>query len=267
MLRLGEAPLGDHLVEEDGLVYPRELVIHDDPVPGRFSASVLVEGAAGPPWHMIVVGLESDRFGMRARFEAALATADARQRARLSTALSACYSGLFGFRARGPGRAGFDAWVEGLPIAPDRETPLSPDGPVEIARLVEEAGCQLVTASPGTGHVPVGHDLLFYLLAEVERGLEDARFDEVASFDPDEVDREDGPPLPYTLRAWLGGRRYEGAALGRGDCYDAPAALALLNAILRELGTEGRFRALGIDGGHFGYGSPDRLLALDDEDW
>ncbi|MBW2461013.1 MAG: hypothetical protein JRH11_05165 [Deltaproteobacteria bacterium] len=266
MLRLATPSLADHLFEDGGVVHARDLAVRDEALPPRFSASLLEEGPEGPPWNMIITGLETGRLEMRSRFESALATANARQRARMSTALSACYSGMFGFRRDGPGRTGFEAWAAALPIAPDRERAARDAGSSSnsLTELEPRQGCRFVTFSPETGHVPVGHDLLLYFLAEAQPALVDVRFDEVADFDPD-VDRPEPAPSPYTLHAWLAGRRYEAAAHAHGDHYDVLSAIGFLNSIMGRLGRGDRYHLLGVDSELVAHGPPEFLLALEDD--
>ncbi|MFK8004227.1 MAG: hypothetical protein AB8H86_31970 [Polyangiales bacterium] len=249
-------PLPEHLVLDEGIVYSRELTVRDAAVPERFAASPLVEGAEGLTWHGLVTGLETNRSGMWERFEDALTMADRRQRARLSTALSACYSGLFGFRSAGSGRDAFDAWVATLSIKPDRERAL-----IDVPKSGDIAGCVRLPFSPGTGHFPVGHDLLLYLLAEVESLLDGAEFADVARFDADKRTREE--LSPYTLQAWTHGRVFEAPAHARGDTYDVPGVVGFFNAVLRDMGGEGRFRL--VDGGA-AYGAAASLRALGRKD-
>lgn len=227
--------LPEHLIRDEGILYSRELAVRDESAPGRFAASPLVEGAEGLTWHGLVTGLETNRANMRGRFEDALTQADPRQRARLSTSLSACYSGLFGFRSGGTGRDTFDGWVATLSIKPDRERALG-----DVRKPYETAGCVHVPFSPGTGHFPVGHDLLLYLLAEVDPILARAEFADIARFSADDDKRD--VPSPYTLRAWVGGHLFEAPAHALGDTYDASAVVGFLNAVLRHLGGEARFR-------------------------
>lgn len=245
--------LPEHLVHDEGTVYSRELAVRDEPVPERFAASPLVEGAEGLTWHGLVTGLETNRSDMWERFEEALTTADPRQRARLSTSLSACYSGLFGFRSDGPGRDAFDAWVATLSIKPDRER-----APVDAPESGELAGCVHVPFGAGTGHFPVGHDLLLYLLAELDPILARAEFADIARFDADDDKRD--VPSPYTLQAWADGHVFEAPAHALGDTYDASAVVGFLNAVLRHTGGEARFRL--VDGGA-AYGAAESLRSLD----
>jgi hypothetical protein len=261
MPQLVEPPLADHLVDEEGLVYTRDLVIRDETLPARFSASLLAEGPDGPPWNTVVTGLETDRLDMRSRFEIALSSANGRQRARLATALSACYSGAFGFRRDGEGRADFETWLEGLPIKRERGRHAPDQRSKEDAMRFERHGCRLISLNPATGHVPVGHDLLLSILAEADPALREARFDELADFEPDDP-AEDDVPSPYELRAWLGSRRYEADAYAYGDIADSISSIGFLNAILRSLGTVARFRLLGSDGELAAHGRPASLADL-----
>ncbi|MFT5359449.1 MAG: hypothetical protein ACI9KE_006692 [Polyangiales bacterium] len=249
MPELTTPALPAHLLDEDGILYSRELVVRDEPMPDRFSASPLVEGAEGLSWHSLVTGLETDRASMRERLEAALPTADARQRARFSTALSACYSGSFGFRRDGTGRADFDAWVATLPIKPDRAR-VEIDAP--DSAFIPAPGCVLVPFTPETGHVPVGHGLLLYQLADVEPKLASAEFADAALFDADAVDDDSPSPHPYTLQAWSHSHAFEAAAFAVRDIYDTKSAIGFLNAVLRHLGSDARFRLLGTGASVYG---------------
>lgn len=234
-----------HLAEEDGVVYPRRLVERPESLPPRFAEPLRAPNT--PPWHTLVIGLETGRFGTRARFEKALSHANGKERSRLCHALSACYCGMFGFRRGGPGQGEFLAWASGLGVEFERR-PVQPTAQTSAleARIVGR-GCRSVAFAPETGHVPVGHALLLYQLAEVAAPLLEARFDETPHFDPDAGPSHD-EPLPYTLHAWTDGCCFETAAHARGDFYDVVSSIGLLNGMLKRFGSDVRFVEVGGDG-------------------
>jgi hypothetical protein len=184
---------------------------------------------------------------MLARFDAWVRDGT-RDRDALRQMLSACYAGMFGLRASGPRHQEFVAWLRTLPreLTDDvRDAPApSPDTrPRRLGRDWE------------TGHVPADHDSYLYDFAEYVPALAPARFEQLvdpgedpgedpaedAAEDTDNADTDVDGPRTYTLRAWLGGRRYEAPAIDHNDFVDAESILGLLNAMLAAIGHDDRF--------------------------
>jgi hypothetical protein len=89
-----------------------------------------------------------------------------------------------------------------------------------------------------TGQWPNEHDELLGELAPlVAPALDGAIFEEVA-----QASYEDAGP--YSLRAYLGGKRYVVAAENHGDWYDVGAVIGLLNAVLADRGSDQRYVVL-----------------------
>jgi hypothetical protein len=89
-----------------------------------------------------------------------------------------------------------------------------------------------------TGMYPNEHDSLLRTLAGlVEPALVDAIFEE-------QLPAHESDGSPYTLTAYLGGKRYRTPAENLGDWYDVAAILRLLNAMLADRRAEERFIVL-----------------------
>lgn len=245
-LILTEPELPAHLDDEDGFLRAA-LEVRTEVSPARFAGPLTCEAAAGPPWATLVAGLESDLFGMRQRFEAAaLAGLD---RDFLRRVLGTCYEGHFGTRASGPHRSGFEAWTRTLPEDLVAERPPTPEPTARESRL-HKLGYREVGWCFETGHVPADHDPYLYGFADHAAPLRGAFFEQQLMCDPedDDVLASHGTEIAYTLRCWLGSRRYAAPAMGCGDFVDSISILGFLNAILHKLGDSTRFVFADSDG-------------------
>jgi hypothetical protein len=93
-----------------------------------------------------------------------------------------------------------------------------------------------------TGSFPNEHDALLRTLAQLASPeLAGVAFEERAPH----MDDDTGP---YTLVAYLDGRRYSVQAENLGDWYDLSTVLRLLNRLLAERGSDTRFMPIGSDG-------------------
>ena len=214
-----------HLERRDDVVYAK-LATCEEALPIRFTSQL-------PPFATIVAGLERDAFDMRARFARCVddSTVD---RELLRRALAACFAGLYGQRASGPGRASFIAWTTTLPEDIAASVTLDRAPTPDAARATNE----LVAfgLSWETGHVPADHDSYLYAVGELVPALADAHFEQVVSRERTESDAIDGVQDAYRLRAWLGGTRYEAPADDCGDFRDGRSMIGFVNAMLEKLG-------------------------------
>jgi hypothetical protein len=113
--------------------------------------------------------------------------------------------------------------------------------PAILARDILEQHGRVLTFDTETGQVPNDHDGLLARLADLAGGeLEGARFEEIAP----PLEDDDEASMPYRLRAYLGGVRYEVEARNLGDWYDVAAVIGLLNAIARDQAAAARFVTL-----------------------
>lgn len=110
-----------------------------------------------------------------------------------------------------------------------------------LREVLGESG-RLHTFDTETGTFPNDHDVLLVELAALAEGdLDGVHFEELP---PAEDQFEADPPVPYRLNAYAGGFRYEVEADNLGDWYDVTAVVGLLNALLRERGSERRYVVL-----------------------
>jgi len=87
-----------------------------------------------------------------------------------------------------------------------------------------------------TDRFPNYHDsLMRHLAALVAPALDDAVFEETA---PRMGDAES---VPYRLTVYAGGKRLQAQALNLGDWYDVDAVMNLMNATMKEIGSDIRF--------------------------
>jgi hypothetical protein len=108
------------------------------------------------------------------------------------------------------------------------------------------AGAVLVLAGQAwwfdveTGMFPNGHDSLMRSLATlVSPALDEAVFEETAPTIEDDV-----KSAPYRLTLYIAGKRLRAKARNLGDWYDVDTVLSLMNAAMKEKGSEIRFAPL-----------------------
>lgn len=115
--------------------------------------------------------------------------------------------------------------------------------PVTVWDVLGEAGV-LHSFDAETGQFPNEHDLLLMDLAgRAGADLEGAAFEEIPPLIV-ETSRGYEENGPYQLRGYLRGIMYETTAENHGDWYDVGAVLDLLNAMLRNTGSDQRLVSL-----------------------
>jgi hypothetical protein len=108
---------------------------------------------------------------------------------------------------------------------------------VEVTDVLERRG-RISSFDVETGQWPNEHDELLGDLAQlVAPALDGAIFEEVAQRSYEDAG-------PYSLRAYIGGKRYVVPAENNGDWYDVGAVLGLLNAVLADRGSDQRYMVL-----------------------
>jgi hypothetical protein len=130
-----------------------------------------------------------------------------------------------------------------FPPRPDAPRAFADDPSSAADLLVERGWAQSFDME--TGQFPNDHDALLADLALLVRpALDGVVFEER----PPTLDPTTGETRgPYELRAYADGKRYELLAEDRGDWYDVPAVLGLLNALLAARGSDRRFLSVSPD--------------------